>query len=61
LQFLLHVYPSIPIEVLRAESERQASLVLGMALGNRDRLQEISITNRSEEVVTPFSGITLMS
>ena len=46
LQFLLHVYPSIPIEVLRAESERQASLVLGMALRNRDRLQEI-IDNES--------------
>ena len=41
LQFLLHVYPSVPIEVLRAESERQASLVLGMALRNRDRLQQI--------------------
>ena len=36
LQSLLHVYPSVPIEVLRAESERQASLVLGMALRNRD-------------------------
>ena len=31
----------MPIEVLRAESERQASLVLGMALRNRDRLQQI--------------------
>jgi glycine/D-amino acid oxidase-like deaminating enzyme len=41
LQFLRHVYPSMPIEVLRAESERQASLVLGMALRNRDRLQQI--------------------
>jgi glycine/D-amino acid oxidase-like deaminating enzyme len=41
LQFLLHVYPSVPIEVLRAESERQASLVLGMALRNRNRLQQI--------------------
>ena len=41
LQFLLHVYPAVPIEVLRAESERQASLVLGMALRNRDRLQQI--------------------
>jgi FAD dependent oxidoreductase len=41
LQFLLRVYPSVPIEVLRAESERQASLVLGIALRNRDRLQQI--------------------
>jgi glycine/D-amino acid oxidase-like deaminating enzyme len=41
LQFLLRVYPSVPIEILRAESERQASLVLGMALRNRDRLQQI--------------------
>jgi glycine/D-amino acid oxidase-like deaminating enzyme len=31
----------VPIEVLRAESERQASLVLGMALRNRDRLRQI--------------------
>src|SRR5271165_2522067 len=41
LQFLLHVYPSVPIEVLRAESERQATLVLVMALRKRYRLQEI--------------------
>jgi glycine/D-amino acid oxidase-like deaminating enzyme len=41
LQFFLHVYPFVPIEVLRAESERQASLVLGIALRNRDRLQQI--------------------
>jgi glycine/D-amino acid oxidase-like deaminating enzyme len=41
LKFLLHVYPSVPMEVLRAESERQASLVLGIALRNRDRLQQI--------------------
>jgi hypothetical protein len=46
LQFLKHVYPSVPIEVLRAESERQASLVLGIALRNRDRLQQI-IDNES--------------
>ena len=41
LQFLLHVYPFVPIEVLCAESERQASLVLGMALRNRNRLKKI--------------------
>jgi glycine/D-amino acid oxidase-like deaminating enzyme len=41
LKFLLHVYPSVPTEVLRAESERQASLVLGIALRNRDRLRQI--------------------
>jgi glycine/D-amino acid oxidase-like deaminating enzyme len=41
LRFLLHVYPSLPIEVLRAESERQASLVLEIALRNRDRLKQI--------------------
>src|SRR5208282_4018099 len=41
LKFLLHVYPFVPTEVLRAESERQASLVLGIALRNRDRLQQI--------------------
>ena len=33
-------YPSVPVEVLQAVSERQASLVLGLALRNRDILKE---------------------
>jgi glycine/D-amino acid oxidase-like deaminating enzyme len=33
-------YPRVPVEVLQAVSERQASLVLGLALRNRDILKE---------------------
>src|SRR5688500_17725672 len=35
LDFLRRVYRGLPIEIMRAESERQASLVLGIALKNR--------------------------
>ena len=52
LRFLLRVYPFVPVEVLRAESERQASVVLGMALLNRDRLQQII---RDESIDCDFS------
>jgi len=39
--FLRRCYPAVPIEILRTESERQASVVLGFALRNRDRLKHI--------------------
>ncbi|MEX2284433.1 MAG: FAD-dependent oxidoreductase [Gemmatimonadota bacterium] len=39
LDFLRRVYRGLPIEILRAESERQASLVLGIALKNRELLK----------------------
>jgi len=38
--FMRRRYPSVPLEVLQAVSERQASLVLGLALHNRDILKE---------------------
>jgi glycine/D-amino acid oxidase-like deaminating enzyme len=38
--FMRRRYPEVPKEVLQAVSERQASLVLGMALRNRDALKE---------------------
>ena len=38
--FMRQRYPSVPVEVLQAVSERQASLVLGLALRNRDILKE---------------------
>jgi glycine/D-amino acid oxidase-like deaminating enzyme len=41
LLFVRRRYPGLPPPVLRAESERQASLVLGLALRNRDRLRSI--------------------
>ena len=40
LAFMKRRYPRVPEEVLRAVSERQASLVLGLALRNRDILKE---------------------
>ena len=38
--FLRRRFPSLPIEVVHAESERQASVVLGLALRNRDLLKD---------------------
>jgi hypothetical protein len=38
--FMQQRYPQVPPEVLRAVSERQASLVLGLALRNRGILEE---------------------
>jgi glycine/D-amino acid oxidase-like deaminating enzyme len=49
----------VPIEVLRAESERQASLVLGMALRNRDRLQQIIDDESIDCDFFPRGGIYL--
>ena len=40
LAFMRRRYPLVPLEVLHAISERQASLVLGLALRNRDLLKE---------------------
>jgi glycine/D-amino acid oxidase-like deaminating enzyme len=45
-------YPQVPVEVLQAVSERQASLVLGLALRNRDLLKE---TILSEGIACDFS------
>jgi glycine/D-amino acid oxidase-like deaminating enzyme len=42
--FLSRTYRSLPREVLQAESERQASLVLGIALRNREILKSIILT-----------------
>src|SRR5262249_33858788 len=38
--FMHRRYPKVPVEVLQALSERQASLVLGLALRNRDLLKD---------------------
>ena len=40
LAFMRQRYPAVPLEVLHAVSEQQASLVLGLALRNRDLLKE---------------------
>lgn len=44
--FLRRCYPSLPMEVVRAESERQSSLVLGIALRNRELLKDIVLRER---------------
>lgn len=46
LAFMKRRYPRVPHEVLRAISERQASLVLGLALRNRDLLKETVLNER---------------
>ena len=45
-------YPSVPLEIIRAISERQASLVLGLALRNRELLKD---TILSERIACDFS------
>ena len=50
--FMKRRYPHVPDEVLRAVSERQASLVLGLALRNRDLLKE---TILNEDIACDFS------
>ena len=46
--FLRRRYRAIPIEILHAESERQASLVLGIARRNRDLLKSIILHEHIE-------------
>jgi len=41
LSFLRRRYPGLPTAIIQAESERQASIVLGLALRNRDLLRHI--------------------
>src|SRR4029079_6525561 len=50
--FMRQRYPSVPIEVLQAVSERQASLVLGLALRNRNILKD---TIFKEGILCDFS------
>src|SRR5262245_26541346 len=52
LSFLRHCYPGVPEAVLQAESERQASLVFGLAVRNRDRLKAIV---QQESIACDFS------
>ena len=50
--YMKRLYPRVPEVVLRAVSERQASLVLGLALRNRELLKE---TILNERIVCDFS------
>lgn len=59
LAFLETVYPTLPIEVMRAESERQASVVLGVALRNRELLKGIILRERIECDFSPRGWLHL--
>ncbi len=61
LAFLHRVYPKLPVEVLRAESERQASLVLGVALRNRNLLTGIIRRERIECDFSPRGWLHIAS
>src|SRR5262249_30081656 len=52
LSFLQRCYPSLPEAVRSAESERQASLVFGLAVRNRELLKSIV---RREHIACDFS------
>ena len=59
LAFLRRLYRHLPEEVLRAESERQASLVLGIALRNRELLKAIILRERIDCDFSPRGWLHL--
>ena len=61
LAFLRRRYAGLPIEVVQAESERQASLVLGLSLRNRDLLKQIILRERIECDFAPRGWLHLAS
>jgi glycine/D-amino acid oxidase-like deaminating enzyme/CRP-like cAMP-binding protein len=61
LAFLRRLYHELPVEVLRAESERQASVVLGLALRNRDLLKAIILRERIDCDFSPRGWLHLAS
>jgi hypothetical protein len=61
LAFLRRRYAGLPIEVIQAESERQASLVLGLSLRNRDLLKQIILRERIECDFAPRGWLHLAS
>ena len=61
LAFLRRRYARLPIEVVHAESERQASLVLGLSLRNRELLKQIILRERIECDFAPRGWLHLAS
>jgi glycine/D-amino acid oxidase-like deaminating enzyme len=61
LDFLTRLYRTLPLEVLRAESERQASLVLGIALRNRDLVKSIILRDGIDCDYAPRGWLHLTS
>jgi len=61
LAFLRRRYGSLPIEVTQAESERQASVVLGLSLRNRELLKDLILRERIECDFAPRGWLHLAS
>ena len=61
LAFLRRRYARLPLEVVQAESERQASLVLGLSLRNRDLLKQLILRERIECDFAPRGWLHLAS
>jgi glycine/D-amino acid oxidase-like deaminating enzyme/CRP-like cAMP-binding protein len=61
LAFLRRRYAGLPIEVVHAESERQASVVMGLSLRNRELLKQIILRERIECDFAPRGWLHLAS
>jgi glycine/D-amino acid oxidase-like deaminating enzyme/CRP-like cAMP-binding protein len=61
LAFLRRRYGWLPLEVTQAESERQASIVLGLSLRNRELLKAIILRERIECDFSPRGWLHLAS
>ena len=61
LAFLRRRYAGLPVEVVQAESERQASLVLGLSLRNRDLLKQMILRERIDCDFSPRGWLHLAS
>jgi len=59
--FLRRRYPGLPVEVVQAESERQASVVLGLALRNREAFKGIILHERIDCDFAPRGWLHLAS
>jgi glycine/D-amino acid oxidase-like deaminating enzyme len=57
--FLRRRYPGLPAAIIQAESERQASLVLGLSLRNRDLLKSIILREHIDCDFTPKGWLHL--
>lgn len=61
LAFLRRRYSGLPIEVVQAESERQASVVMGLSLRNRELLKQIILRERIDCDFAPRGWLHLAS
>ena len=61
LAFLRRRYAGLPIEVVQAESERQASVVMGLSLRNRELLKQLILRERIDCDFAPRGWLHLAS